>query len=451
MAMAGQQLAGIKPFDGTNYSNWEYRVRLLLEQAGVLEAITEEVPKDDKSRKDFLTQDVKARSLITQCLADNMLDLAKKETTAKGMWKSFNNSYSKIGTVAQVQLQRKLRNLEFSGVTPLRDFLLEFEQTVSCLKSAGGKMDDQEVVTTLLAAMPESYDAVTTAIDVLFCENKEQVTLEFCKNKLLMEESRKLSRRNRVGKIQDVGHAGDDQQAFYGGDRNRNFHPSNRRGQKRVHRTRESQPNANNLSAAKKPFRFACHFCGEIGHKRAQCPKRGRVHVTEEEEDVTFLTSVDNIAEGYAVVTRNSSDAINNGRIRFVIDSGATCHIISRNFCDYLMNPESVNYTIKVAKVGASLVSVRKGDLSAKTLLNRNVNIRDVLECDSVSHNLLSVKRLEENGCNVLFRNGTVEIVKSGKVIAEGKLDGNLYVLELMLTQPPDTCQECSCFSRVAS
>lgn len=68
--------------------------------------------------------------------------------------------------------------------------MTESEQTVCELRSAGGIIQENEIVPELLPAMPDSYQAVTTAIDIVFCQDESEVTLHFVKNKVLMEESR---------------------------------------------------------------------------------------------------------------------------------------------------------------------------------------------------------------------------------------------------------------------
>ncbi|KAG5872931.1 hypothetical protein JTB14_009341 [Gonioctena quinquepunctata] len=47
--------------------------------------------------------------------------------------------------------------------------------------------------------MPETFQAVTTAIDIMFCQDESKVTLDFLKNKLLMEESRQAKVQEKSG------------------------------------------------------------------------------------------------------------------------------------------------------------------------------------------------------------------------------------------------------------
>ncbi|KAF2894067.1 hypothetical protein ILUMI_12108 [Ignelater luminosus] len=91
----------------------------------------------------------------------------------------------------KVQLQRKLLGLKYMEDTPLHAFLTNFEQVVYELKAAGEKIENNEVI----SQMPESYQSITPAIDVIFSADKTKVTLDFVKGKLLLEESRQLKSR----------------------------------------------------------------------------------------------------------------------------------------------------------------------------------------------------------------------------------------------------------------
>lgn len=181
------QVVNLKPFDGTGFSNWEYRLKLVLEQNGSPEAL-EKVSEE----AEFKRKDAKARNTIVQWLADNVLEVVKNKKTAKEMYETLRNTYIKKGLSIQVELQRKLRNMKFDG-THLSDFIMEFERTVSDLRNCGAILQDSEIISQLLAAMPETYQAVVTTMDIIFSQDPQKVDLDFVKNKLLQEEIRQGS------------------------------------------------------------------------------------------------------------------------------------------------------------------------------------------------------------------------------------------------------------------
>lgn len=147
-------------------------------------------PNSPRELETFQKHDVKARNIIVQCLADNVLETIKEKETARQMIETLKNTYQKTRIATQIQLQRKLRTLKFNGKVALNDYLIEFEKTITELKSAGGKMGKMESITQLLGSMPESYQPIVTALDVLFCDEDSSsvLTFDFVKSKLLAEE-----------------------------------------------------------------------------------------------------------------------------------------------------------------------------------------------------------------------------------------------------------------------
>lgn len=72
----------VKPFDGTCFGNWEFRTRLLLKHYEVLDDVDMEPPTDN-TLDAFKNKDLKATSIIVQCLEDNVLELVKNKRTAR--------------------------------------------------------------------------------------------------------------------------------------------------------------------------------------------------------------------------------------------------------------------------------------------------------------------------------------------------------------------------------
>lgn len=409
MAGSQHQQFNVKPFDGNGYSNWEFRIKLLLEQANVLEVLSSNPPEEPTELATFNKSDIKARNIIVQCLSDNVLEMVKTKTSARQIMEALQGTYVKKGISTQVQLQRKLRSLKYNEGNSLNVFLTEFEQTVCELKAAGGVIQDNEVISQLLSAMPETFQAVTTAIDIMFCQEESRVTLDFVKNKLLMEEARQAKNTEKTDNVAFAGY----------------------RNKKWV-----KKPTGNASTSGSFPFK--CHNCGEIGHKRYQCPKlkkksdERQANVTEgessdgqgQENEVTFLTA--SSCEG--VVCQSKLDM---KEIRFVVDSGATHHLLKANQQDDVSNERKINHNVGVAKKGQKISAIKEGDLYLVNDTGRRITIKNVWVCEELTENLLSVRILEELGYEVIFKNTKVYIKKGNDVLLEGKRFGNLYFVVL--------------------
>ncbi|KAK9688519.1 hypothetical protein QE152_g35264 [Popillia japonica] len=114
-----------------------------------------------------MKRDVKARNIIVQWLADNVLETIKDKKTTKDIFDTLRQTYTKAGNSVQVEVQSKLRNIKYRNGS-LADFITDYERIIQELKGCGGKIKDNEMISQLVTAMPESFQAVTTAIDVIF-------------------------------------------------------------------------------------------------------------------------------------------------------------------------------------------------------------------------------------------------------------------------------------------
>ena len=412
----------IKQFDGTNFSNWEFRIKLLLEQYEVVDVLNEDEPQDDDKKKDYKKRDVKARNIIVQSLTDNILETVKDRTTAKEIMNTLKNTYAKTGIATQVKLQRELRNLRYEGECSLMSFLGKFEKLIGDLKGSGGQIDNKEIVTQLLSAMPANYQSVTTAIDILFSSNPEIVTLDFVKNRLLMEESRQCRDNEFITSPSPSAFANQRNKPKF------NNFGRNHHGYKHKY----------NNSSEGTVFKFKCYECGEKGHKRSDCPKKKTVvneirktHVGLADKNISFLSEINNID------TLNAeSDEIT---VKFVVDSGSTHHLVDLDTGKLLEEATDVNFSINVAKEGETIVAKRCGKLKVKLHTGIHVSIENVYECQGLTKNLLSVRQIEQKGFCVNFENNTVNITTSdGQLILKGFNCNNLYMVEMKL-QSHDT------------
>ncbi|CAF4936018.1 unnamed protein product [Pieris macdunnoughi] len=185
---------GVKPFDGQNFANWFFRIKLVLEQNEVLYVITENPPADAKELKTFKTADVKARSILIGCMSDNILILIKDKTSAKEIVDPLSKTYEKTGMKSVVMAQKSWRKMEYKLEKPLQEFLQEFETRAAELRMAGGKLESEDVIHQLLGAMPPEFESVVSALDILCGSKQTEITLDYVRNTLLAEEERILKK-----------------------------------------------------------------------------------------------------------------------------------------------------------------------------------------------------------------------------------------------------------------
>ncbi|KAJ8887581.1 hypothetical protein PR048_013798 [Dryococelus australis] len=256
--------------------NWCYRMKLLLEHNGVLHVLSTEPPTTEADLKKFKQEDVKARNILVQGLADNMLPMILGKNTAKGI----PTTYEKTGNEIHGDSKESLVK---TGVQ--EECLQQFESMASEVKVAGRKLNEDEMINQLLVAMLSDFDSVVSAMEIL---------------------------RKRLLK-KDV-----DPHDVFASYRS----PKGESGQ-------YSQPR---------------HTKGS------------------------------------------------NVPVLFVIDGGASCHIIKSSYKKYLSEGSDVNFDISVAKAGELLKAVSKGNITCFSDED-HIKINDDLVCDNLSFNLLSVHK----------------------------------------------------------
>lgn len=390
-------IVSLKAFDGNGFGNWEFRVKLLLEQKEVLNVLTEEPPTEAEKLVAWKKSDLKARNIIVQCISDNIIEMIRNKTSAKEIMDTLSGTYARSGVASQVQLQRRLRNMKYHAGDSLNAYIIEFERTVTDLKNAGGRIEDVEVISQLLASISEpQYQSVVTAIDILFSQQNASVTLDFVKSKLLAEEQR------QKGNVAVEASSS----AFY----------------------------SSNKKYFKKKFPFKCHLCGKLGHKKADCFRNKKensreskkVHFAEGESqnEVSFISY---FSDG------KTSNINEQNMFKFVVDSGCTNHLITEQLGQFLLDRKQVNHTIKVAKAGECVKANYEGTLHLISHYGQKIKLENVFVCQNLTHNLLSVKKMESKDLKIVFHNKEVSISRNGNLIVKGDLEGNLYVLNLNL------------------
>ncbi|KAF2887944.1 hypothetical protein ILUMI_18229 [Ignelater luminosus] len=195
----GEERYYIPSFDGNNFDNWKFRLRVLLEEKNCLECLDEMdsfyniIDSDDAATKavktkqiqDFLKKDRKCKSIITESVADSHLEYIKDKHTAKEMWTALQNTFERKAIRNQLLLRKQLLQLKLEERGTLNSHFLTFDSIVRSLKASGATLEENDIICHLLLALPKSYEMVITAIETI---GGSDLTLDVVKGKLLDEE-----------------------------------------------------------------------------------------------------------------------------------------------------------------------------------------------------------------------------------------------------------------------
>lgn len=159
-------MSSILPFpqlSGNNYSNWKFRVEILLDKEGVKDVLTTTQDEYDKMTADqkanFNKKNTKAKCVIVQCMTDKHLEYIKDAQTAHEMLQCLKNVFERKSTFAKLYIMKKLLKLKCTS-EELQEHFMHVESLLRDLEDAGVKLHESDKVCYLLLTMPEKYETV---------------------------------------------------------------------------------------------------------------------------------------------------------------------------------------------------------------------------------------------------------------------------------------------------
>lgn len=428
-------------FNGKNYSQWKFRMDLLLEEKQlkcfVDYSLAEAIEKKDRSitEADMNLREKKCKSLLAQAIDDEQLQYVMDKGSAKAMYDALVAMFQRKSITNQLLLRRQLLTMKFNG-DDLHDHFAKFDKLIRDLKFAGAQLVDMDVIVNLFLTLPKSFDAVTTSLEGM---DDTKLTLDYVKGRLLDEHAKKN-----------------------GGS-----------SQSKSESACAMQTNNSDI---------VCYRCGEKGHIKSRCnqipvPKgnKGRKSKSkskksssancassEKEDDASLLCAACDCGQATATAFTsgsNNNNSRSNGKhsgdthrteahalksdkvakaqtATFVLDSGATDHMANdKDYFDDLSSIDGKN--ISVAKKNEKISVNQQGDILVKTFQSGDSSIKtmkDVLYSKDLKCNLMSIRRLTRNGYKVVFENDDATVMKNDAIIfiARAKPNG-LYEVELQI------------------
>ncbi|KAF2890940.1 hypothetical protein ILUMI_15233 [Ignelater luminosus] len=377
--MAASNKFNINPFDGSNFHNWKFRMRRILDEYGVLSSIENEVDNKDAN---VTKNDKKAMSLIVQCVNDGQLEILMEKESSYSMWKALCNVYEKKGLAGQLGLRKKLLNLKMKENENLEDHIKTFEEILRQLRETGAVVSEDDIVCALLNSLPDSFSTIVTVLENL---PEESLNVDVIKGKLRDEVERRLQPNSDK--------SGDKTSVAF---------------------------------TAKQKFNGNCNLCGKYGHKARYCYNRfggrekstiqnhyhnnqqyprvenqnclGRfVNYQRPNRSHSNYMEADN-KDKVCFVSENKHDLEEDKEehdLKFFVDSGCTDHLVKDDSYFSCHVPLKKSIKIAVTKNGGFINAIGVGDIKAVSYSAKKkteCEIKNVLHVSELRRNLLSVK-----------------------------------------------------------
>ena len=177
---------------------------------------------------------------------------------------------------------------------------------------------------------------------------------------------------------------------------------------------------------------LTCHYCNKIGDIQRQCflwkkESKGNQERKENNSDRVFTTTPDDLL----IVGQESTITIVSDESYWIIDSGASIHVTPRKefFTSYTSGDFGV---LKMGNDGVAKV-IGVGDVCLETNVKVKLLLKDVKHALDVRLNLISGKKLDDEGCINYFGDGKWKL--GNLVMARGNKTSSLYVMQSTISK----------------
>lgn len=419
----------IRLFDGEKYSTWKTRVRALLSENNILSVIDDPTPEPRPEAWDTMNR--QAKGIIIDYLADSHLHFATPEKSAKEIILSLDNIYERKSLAVQITLRKKLLSLKFNAGGKLLSHFTIFDELITELQSAGAKLEEADKVAQLLTSLPSSYDSIITAIETL---SEDNLTLSFVKTRLLDHETKLKRNSDTSDKVLNVQSHEKANHSKYSHFKNNYKHARNNRKSTFKSKFRGKFNSSNK--------QLKCHHCGRTNHMMKDCYFLKRNNNSNDRTQTVQMCHDPTVSEnvsGFAFMIRSANhepEIHEEKNLRFILDSGASAHIVKRDDifteCVTLEPPMKIS----VAKDGTFITAYKRGNINVRSESGFSGILEDVLFCPEVPYNLMSVPKIQRSGYDVLFHQNGVNIIKGSNVALCGKPYQNLFSVNLLIDIP---------------
>ncbi|WVZ54400.1 hypothetical protein U9M48_005204 [Paspalum notatum var. saurae] len=400
----------------TRFSLWQVKMRAVLSQADLDDALDKLGNKDSKSWSDEeRRRDRKALSQIHLHLSNNILQEVLQEKTAAALWLKLESICMLKDLTSKMHLKMKLFLHKLQEGGSVQNHLTVFKEIVSDLQAMEVKYEDEDLGLILLCSLPSSFanfrDTILYSRDTLtlndVCEalQAKEKMKQMVSSDGSVSNGEALAARGRTEKKSNNGSRG----------KSSNGH----------HSRSKSRGRGNKF----------CYYCKKDNHVIADCYK-----LKNEKRTGTYREKNKSNDDGKASVAASSSEnsdgdtlvafagCANNGD-EWILDSGVSFHICINR--DWFVTYDS-------AKSGGS---VRMGDDRPCQIVGiRSVQIKmhdgivrtltDVRHIPDMTKNLISLSTLDGKGYKYSGGDGVLKVSKCSLVVMKADLkSANLYRL----------------------
>lgn len=395
-----------------NFDTWKLAAKSSLIIKNLWEVIENEVSPDESP-----ATNAKAISEIVLIIDASLYNYIENSKQASVVWHSLEKSFDDSGVARKVTILNQLVSVKLKHYNSIEKYINAILLYWNKTKVAGFKIEEQVIASLMLGGLPEDYRAMILGIE----NSGKELTVDYVKNVLLQgipdpfkaEEDKAMpSFVLKKGSSKTKGGWKGKRRCFKCGDV--------------LHML---------MDCPKRDLN--CHECGDTRHLVARCPRKKSKKAQVKEPKPKEETKPEKTM--IAFFTNGNKVAIKD---EWFIDSGATAHICNkREYFDRLEEGESDR---EILVANSSKVKVHGTGKVKLVIGNETVVLKNVNFVPEMCTNLISVRRITENGYEVLFTQGECKVMDGNKsTVMKGRLLDGMYRVKAKGTT------EMVCFSKI--
>lgn len=241
-------------FNGTDWESFKFTAIIDLRDANAYEIATGVSlrPVGLAARQAWDTAHNKGMKLINDSIGPSVRRLLYSQETLHGIWTKLLELYENRTPRNRFRVIQDCYSFKFDSTKSVQDNVAHLNGLVSACANAGEVIAQNQVLSILLTTLPQKYESIADAFDIVPQEQQDINTLTAM---LLRKEATLKKNEPPADKSVDLPAA---QQALV--HRAHNNRPSGSRPNPR----QNTQPN-------RKRFTGSCENCGKRGHRKGDC------------------------------------------------------------------------------------------------------------------------------------------------------------------------------------
>jgi len=152
--------------DGTNFSNWKFKMQTLLESANAWSIVLgdEQRAGTAAQEQDWDKRETKARVILKMFVKDSIIPHIRDSKTAADIWTTIKNLYETQNTNRVLALKGKLFALRMDENESVAGFMARVKDLSDKLGAIGEKVSDSDLVTLTLNRMTDEYQTFISGL-----------------------------------------------------------------------------------------------------------------------------------------------------------------------------------------------------------------------------------------------------------------------------------------------